>query len=751
MSSKRFPVRPLSTWLQRLLMATGLALGTQQVAASDPAFRVRSDLQAPLNGDTGWAGEQSEAVLQPADQPFRLRFEAEAAETNPQTFRLQARRNGEVWETLEAHGFPKPERKVHMTFEDQDPGALDGWTLLKGASEALTVVAAGSDAILRINGSKDGFAALYPSPWPLTTFSYAVEFRLAPQGSPGFAMLFAYADSENYARVQVEPELIKVSQVQQGQERVMAERKVFIEPGIWLELEIQLEGGSLQVSFDDDTLEFIVPTGTALWSGDVGISADALHTADLRELVLEGEPRSPLVSIAGTTAYADADATTDLLSGSKSAFVPGFGLSLSEDTPLWGGKSGHGEFEWPLVIRRLADGALMNEAGDKFEFRMIEAGGLPVAGAAVAQIVLTVPDGHLGGTFVETPGRIGPWQAGNGDLYFIMEPSETDNRFMMMKSADGGKTWREVDGANRPETGDLESVDSRQVGDSIHIIHQVTHSVRYHVFNTSDHPNEPDRWSVRDEVAATATAIAQMATLVVRPDGSLVTVFLADRLYMASRSPDGQWEPATELDPADEYGNAGPQAVLGTDGVVHLAYLRTDGTVWYRRVEADGSLGARQRLATGAGTSRAEYGAVLPLVYDPTTDTTIIIYRLEDGHLWERRVRGMSPATPAVKISGLPVITNAVDAQQPAADVVLDGSVLHLLFIDEHSRQIFATHDAGGWQPPTVMVEGIEGSWVRGNILNRPDGRRAYGYIYDAGSRGGSGMNRFNEIILDQQ
>lgn len=135
-----------------------------------------------------------------------------------------------------------------------------------------------------------------------------------------------------------------------------------------------------------------------------------------------------------------------------------------------------------------------------------------MAGAAVAQIVLTVPDGHLGGTFVETPGRIGPWQAGNGDLYFIMEPSETDNRFMMMKSADGGKTWREVDGANRPETGDLESVDSRQVGDSIHIIHQVTHSVRYHVFNTSDHPNEPDRWSVRDEVAATATAIAQMAT-----------------------------------------------------------------------------------------------------------------------------------------------------------------------------------------------------------------------------------------------
>lgn len=31
--------------------------------------------------------------------------------------------------------------------------------------------------------------------------------------------------------------------------------------------------------------------------------------------------------------------------------------------------------------------------------------------------------------------------ASNGDLYFIMEPAETDNLFLMVTSSDGGRTW----------------------------------------------------------------------------------------------------------------------------------------------------------------------------------------------------------------------------------------------------------------------------------------------------------------------
>ena len=34
------------------------------------------------------------------------------------------------------------------------------------------------------------------------------------------------------------------------------------------------------------------------------------------------------------------------------------------------------------------------------------------------------------------------------------------------------------------------------------------------------------------------------------------------------------------------------------------------------------------------------------------------------------------------------------------------------------------------------------GSWICGNVYTRPDRKRVYGYIYDAGSEGGAGMNR---------
>jgi hypothetical protein len=83
---------------------------------------------------------------------------------------------------------------------------------------------------------------------------------------------------------------------------------------------------------------------------------------------------------------------------------------------------------------------------------MVEAGGALFGAYSNPVLRMVIPPGHVGGTFVETPGRIGPWQASNGDLYFIMEPAETDNLFMMIKSTDDGATWREVDGARRPPT-----------------------------------------------------------------------------------------------------------------------------------------------------------------------------------------------------------------------------------------------------------------------------------------------------------
>ena len=171
----------------------------------------------------------------------------------------------------------------------------------------------------------------------------------------------------------------------------------------------------------------------------------------------------------------------------------------------------------------------------------------------------------------------------------------------MIKSTDNGVTWREVDGANRPETNDLESVDARQVRDTIHIIHQVTGSTRYHAFRTSDHPTQPDTWGVRDEVAATAPSVAQAATLAVRSDGSMVTFYVADTVHYNIRSSGGTWGADTVLDPGVAPKSAGPRAVLGANDTVHVAYYGIDGTIWYRRLLRDGTLTREAAARVGPG------------------------------------------------------------------------------------------------------------------------------------------------------
>ena len=129
------------------------------------------------------------------------------------------------------------------------------------------------------------------------------------------------------------------------------------------------------------------------------------------------------------------------------------------------------------------------------------------------------------------------------------------------------------------------------------------------------------------------------------------------------------------------------RAVLGANDTVHVAYYGIDGTIWYRRLLRDGTLTRRQQLASGLGTTRAEYGAVLPLVFIPRTNTVVIIYRQSDGRLWERRVVNDGTPTPAVQVTDRVVIQDAVDSQQPAADAVVDGETVRVLFVEESSRQ----------------------------------------------------------------
>jgi hypothetical protein len=732
------------------------ATGDETATHRQTAFRVRADATTDLNADAGWAGDLNEDVTVHVDEPFRLRFELESANgaLAEQSFRLQHRRNGGEWQMVGAENFPQPEKALAIDFRvDAPPEPSDHWRLARGDAAALTIER-GGESSLHLSGTRGEVLALGRFELNWRPVELATVMRLA--GDPGAraGLVFGYQDQSNHYRVQIDPAgSMQVTRLVDGNESRLAETGLPFSPGQWFELKVETVDGGIAIEAErgDQAVGLTVDADVQLEAPGAGLHVAAGGEAWVRAFRIEGEPRSPRVSVVASTGYRHGEATTDRLAGSRAPFAGGAGIGFADRTPPAAGEGGQSEWEWPLVIRRFADGAVMNRDGDLFEFRMAAADGSPVAGDHPA-LRLAVPDGHLGGTFVETPGRIGPWQAANGDLYFLMEPAETFNVLMTVKSSDGGRSWREVDGDHRPATNDLEGFASTQVGDTIHMVHQTSDAVWYHAFRTSDHRAEPDTWSVRDEwVAAPAEPPTQVADIAVRSDGSILVVYGGpEKIHYKTRSPAGEWGEETVIDAEVARGLSGPMMVRGADDVIHLAYTGSDGTAWYRRLDPHGELTARELLATGLGTGSEDVGSILPLVYLPEGNTVSLIYRLASGLLQERRSVAHGPLTEALAVTDRAVVQNAVDADQTGADAIADGESIHVLFIDQESRQIFHTHRDrdGHWAAATRQTEGVTAQWVRGARLVHGE-TRVYGYVFDAGSDGGSGKNRYAQIVLD--
>jgi len=521
----------------------------------------------------------------------------------------------------------------------------------------------------------------------------------------------------------------------------------------------------------------------------------AWQTLSLRDFPYPDEISTPRVSLVRVDGWGSGVPTEDLLTASILPFAPGEGVSdtlqtdaegeaLESDNAAapWpgarqatvGGASRasaavHGEWEWPVVIRRWADGALNNEPGDTFDFRMLDGAGRPVAGAGPARVTLQIPEGLLGGTYAETPGVLGPWQGEDGTLYFPMEPAETYNMLMMVASTDHGDSWVEVDGANRPVTDDLEGFATAWHDGVIYLLHQISRATYLHAFDTRATPAEATgdpgaagvasgRWVIRDElVSEHSKPPVQVASLVARSDGSLVAVY-GDSLGLRYRvrSPEEGWEPEGMVEVADGALASGVMTVGLADDVIHMAYTATspDGSarsVRHRTLTPSGSLTAATRLGEGVGTAEEEIGALLPLGWVPNSNTVVVAWRRADGTLWERRIRDNGSVSAPVVITSRPVVQSGADSDQVGADLVVHDGVVHVVFIDEETRDLWHTSSPapGMWTPARPVVEGIDAQWVRGRIVRDASGAAVYGFVYDAGSNGGSGMNRFGVIAFD--
>ncbi len=716
------------------------------------AFRVRADFEADLNAEGGWAAGVNQPATVEADRPFRVRFEVAAgdAEPDPRRFQLQVRRNAGDWQALAAEDFPYPLKVHELPSGETDHRSEPVWKPETGSLARSRWVSEAASGHWRFDSGEQPLLAISQPAieWQPSEFSLSVRLDDQPRAAAG--IVFAYRDRDHHARVDlIRPDTVRLVRVESGETLLLAEHSLALASGEWLDVAIEIAAGEVGIEIGDEALAFSEPLTSQRPTPALGVHLPAGHSVGLRDPVLETEARSPRASIIRAGGFEHGAPTRDLLSVSSLPFTGGAGISFAERTPAWSAEGGHGEWSFPIVIRRFADEAAFNEAGDRFDFRLVAAGGVPLPAQVPATVTLAVPQGHLGGTFVETPMRVGPWQAGNGSLYFIMEPSETWNRIMIVKSSDGGRTWREVDGSRRPETGDLEGLGSTLVDGRIHILHQVSDEVFYHVFNTSDHAQDPDTWAVRDErVAVPEPPPTQVADLAVRSDGSVVAVYGAEKtIRYRIRSPEGHWGEERAIDDRDGAVLSGPSIVVDRADRVHLAYTASDGSGWYRRIEPDDSASEAVRFASDLGTADHDVGAILPLLHRPESDSVSIIYRARDGRLRERSVDNGDAWSEALIVAERTVVQNAVDSDQAGADAVADGNTLHVLFIEDGTGDLFhAARRGTAWTEARRIVTDSDVQWVRGTMIESEDGERVYGFVYDAGSDGGSGRIRYMQL-----
>lgn len=744
------------------IKAEPIAKQAPSSASRSTAYRIRSGMADPLNADTGWAAALNSHAEVLADQPFRLRFEVEnrAHATNPEKYRVQYRYNGGPWQMLIAENFPQPAKEVSLNYTmDADQPLGEEWTFPKGDASCMIREAAEPDSYLRIKAREGPVIALMQSNthWQPNEVEAVIRF---PDDQPTSAnqrtsasIVFAYLDADNYRRLDLDSTgQASLVHVIRGTASVIARHRYAPVLNRFFELKLSLEDKTL--SFEYDGEETILKRHYSLPSESYcsGLQLQRGSTADLQLFTVQGLPQSPLTSIIEAGYFPHGAPTENLLQASELPFIAGAGLSFAATTPGLTLSNSHTEWEFPIVIRHFSDGAAQTKSGDVFEYRLAASDGSALPGGAIASVTLKVPARHLGGTFVETPMRLGPWQSSDGSLYFLMEPAETWNALIAVQSRDFGLSWNEVDGTHRPETGDLEGFASRLVGDRIHMLHQTSDEVVYHVFNTVDHPDQPNRWAIRDEwLASPIEPPTQVADLAVRSDGSVVAVYGgADKLYYQIRSTAGNWSQASLIGAELDTVLSGPSLTIGPDDVVHLAYNAMDGRAWYRQILTGGELTAPVEFADGLGTSGDDAGSILPLVYSEATDEVVLLYRLASGQLRERRVRGDGQWSAPTQVTKRAVVQNAVDSEQTGADAIAYGDTIHVLFIEAQTGQLYHTsrQGQGDWSEPSQIISEHDVQWVRGALIKNADGRPCYGFVTDNGSDGGSGMNSYGEIPL---
>jgi hypothetical protein len=461
--------------------------------------------------------------------------------------------------------------------------------------------------------------------------------------------------------------------------------------------------------------------------------------------------------------YADGDATSTELLSSTSTYVNGEGSEDAETEARYSLSNTETELEWCLQILGFHDGPAQNVAGNTLEFRVVENDGTAFAGSYTnPTITVSETAGYIGGCYAEHPANIGPFIDTNGNLYTFIEHSVNDNNVVVIKSTDGGDTWREMDGANRPIQTDFEGVDVFQDGDTLHIIHVKT-AVYYHRFRMSDHSTNPDTWEITDEVIDnTVTSYGrQVGSINKRSDGSIVAFYI-DGVSPARcryKIRNGSWGSQNTVDSEASTIFLSPFSVLGASDKIHLIYKDdTNGILYHRSLSAADSLSARESVATGMSTSLAgdDIPYVPPVYYDSSGDEKVMILykKLYGSNPMYHRVitNDGSPGTETLATDNDVEESEGGNAMVIAA-AAADGTNVFLFYCEDNVYDIWRTSndDEGGWVTDIEEQDGVLSHWIQGEVITHSvgnGGAKVFGYVWDNGSDGGTGQIWYDEYVI---
>lgn len=491
---------------------------------------------------------------------------------------------------------------------------------------------------------------------------------------------------------------------------------------------------------------------------NAGSFVDVTTVADIDNVAAEG---------ATSAQYTDGASTSTELLTNTGTYVNGEGLH-DNTSGSYSLSSQETELEWCLLIHSFHDVQVQNQTNDTLEFRVVQSNGTAFTGTYTnPTVTISETNKFVGGVFIESPGHIGPYIDGNDNIYTVIEHADHtgDNTIAVIKSTDGGNTWREGN-TSRPAVQDLESLCMVQDGDTLHILVQNgagDSDVTYHQYFTSDHATSPDTWNVKDESVEVISGSAsdQETSLAVLSDGSIFALYRKtatnESVYFKIRSTGGSWDASpTEVDTTASVNFLGGMAVkeAGSDKV-HIAYKDdTNGDLYRKSWTSGGGLSSRELISndSAAGVS-ADEKPVLPLIayQDGAVEVVMFIYkRSTDDKLYSRTTRDDATLTTEAVASDSAVASHLGGSNQPTASASADGTTVYLFYSDDATNDLYrdSNADEAGWGTDTEEKDAVTVGFIRGNVYVNPSGDTVFGYIYDSSGNGDAGYVWYDEYVI---